>query len=178
MKDLLELVRQCQLELAPLRIPWGRVRNWSVNTRAKARWGLCTKVGRGVFDIQVSASLLEDSLGDQPAKDTIVHELLHTVPGCFKHTGKWKRYAETVNFLLPQYNIKTRSSCEDKGLEDTRPDPECCYLLKCLQCGAEIKRQKKSAVVEHLEHYRCKCGGRLTRITNQMRGGDCNEKTG
>ena len=35
---------------------------------------------------------------------------------------------------------------------------------KCLRCGSEIGRQRMSAAVEHPEHYRCKCGGRLRRI--------------
>lgn len=164
MKDLWKLAGECQRDLLSVQIHTGKVRNWSVNTRAKARWGLCTKVARGVFDIQIAASLLQDEVEDQAAKDTIVHELLHTIPGCFKHTGKWKQYAETVNFLLPQYNIKTRSSFEEKGLEDTRSEPVYRYILKCQDCGTEIKRQKKSAAVEHPEHYRCKCGGRLSRI--------------
>lgn len=164
MKNLLELARDCQKELACLRIPWGKVRNWSVNTRAKARWGLCTKVGRGVFDIQIAASLLDDTIDDQAAKDTIAHELLHTVPGCFKHTGKWKQYAELINKLMPHYSIKTRTSYADKGVEDLRSAPTYRYILKCEQCGREVRRQKKSAVIEHPENYRCKCGGKLKRI--------------
>ena len=164
MKDLRKLAGECQIDLLSVNIHIGKVRNWSVNTRAKARWGLCTRVSKGLFDIQVSAALLRDDLDDKAAKDTIVHELLHTIPGCFKHTGKWKRYADTVNFLLPQYSIKARSSYEDKGLEDTRPEPVYRYILKCQDCGTEIKRQKKSIAVEHPERYRCKCGGRLRRI--------------
>lgn len=164
MKDLLERVRQCQLELSPLRIPWGRVRNWTVNTRAKARWGLCTRVSREVFDIQVAASLLDDEMNDQPAKDTIVHELLHTVPGCFKHTGKWRLHADLINKLMPHYCIKTRTSYEEKGVKDNRAAPTYRYVLKCENCSREVRRQKKSAVIEHPEHYRCKCGGKLMRI--------------
>ena len=164
MKDLWKLAGECQRDLLSVQIHTGKVRNWSVNTRAKARWGLCTKVARGLFDIQIAASLLQDEVEDHAVKDTIVHELLHTIPGCFNHTGKWKQYAETVNFLLPQYRIKARSSYEDKGLEDTRPEPEYRYILMCQDCGTEIKRQKKSAAVEHPERYRCKCGGKLTRI--------------
>lgn len=164
MKDLLELVCVCQKELASLRIHWGEVRNWSVNTRAKARWGLCTKVSRGVFDIQIAASLLDDTVDDQATKDTIAHELLHTVPGCFKHTGKWKQYAELINKEMPYYRIKSRSSYADKGVEDLRGDPTYRYILKCEQCSREVHRQKKSAVIEHPENYRCKCGGKLKRI--------------
>ena len=164
MKDLGKLAGECQRELLSANIHTGKVRNWTVNTRAKARWGLCTRVAKGLFDIQISAALLRDDLDDKAAKDTIVHELLHTIPGCFKHTGKWKRYADTVNFLLPQYCIKARSSYEDKGLEDPRPEPVYRYVLKCQDCGTEIRRQKKNAAVEHPERYRCKCGGRLRRI--------------
>ena len=164
MKDLMKLVGESQRELASLNIRTSNVRNWSVNTRAKARWGYCVKVSKGLFDIQIAAALLQDDVDDQAVKDTIVHELLHTIPGCFKHTGKWKQYANTINRLLPQYKIKRGSSYEEKGLEDLRPKPQCRYILKCLRCGSEIGRQRMSAAVEHPEHYRCKCGGRLTRI--------------
>ena len=164
MKDLMKLVGESQRDLVSLSIRTGNVRNWSVNTRAKARWGYCVKVSKGLFDIQIAAALLQDDVDDQAVKDTIVHELLHTIPGCFKHTGKWKQYANTVNRLLPQYKIKRGSSYEEKGLEDLRPKPQCRYILKCLRCGSEIGRQRMSAAVEHPEHYRCKCGGRLTRI--------------
>lgn len=164
MKDLMKLVGESQRDLASLNIHTGNVRNWSVNTRAKARWGYCVKVSKGLFDIQIAAALLQDDVDDQAVKDTIVHELLHTIPGCFKHTGKWKQYANTINRLLPQYKIKRGSSYEEKGLEDLRPKPQCRYILKCLRCGSEIGRQRMSAAVERPEHYRCKCGGRLTRI--------------
>ena len=164
MKDLMKLVGESQRDLASLNIRTGNVRNWSVNTRAKARWGYCVKVSKGLFEIQIAAASLQDDVDDQAVKDTIVHELLHTIPGCFKHTGKWKQYANTVNRLLPQYKIKRGSSYEEKGLEDLRPKPQCRYILKCLRCGSEIGRQRMSAAVEHPEHYRCKCGGRLTRI--------------
>lgn len=159
MKDLLELVQQCQMELSPLRIPWGRVRNWSVNSRAKARWGLCTKVGRGEFDVQMAVPLLDDSLDDQLAKDTIVPELLHTVPGCFKHTGKWKQYVDLINKLMPHCSIKARSSYEDTGAADLRTAPIYKYILKCEQCGREVRRQKKCSVVGHPENYCRRCGG-------------------
>lgn len=164
MKDLIALARSCQRDLAALCIPWGKVRNWSVNTKAKTRWGLCMKVSRGVFDIQIAASLLEDAIDDQAAKDTVVHELLHTVPGCFKHTGKWKQYAELINKLIPHYSIKSCSSYADKGVEDLRGAPAYRYILKCEQCGREVRRQKKSAVIVHPEYYCCKYGGKLKRI--------------
>jgi len=164
MKNLPKLAEECRRDLMSAQIHTGNIRNWIVNTRARARWGLCSKVASGLFDIEISAILLQDCVDDQTVKNTIAHELLHTIPGCFKHTGKWKQYAIVVNRKLPQYNIKSRSSYKEKGLEDARPDPKCRYVLCCLQCGKEIKRQRKSVAVKNPECYRCLCGGRLTRV--------------
>lgn len=91
MKDLLRLAQQCQNDLLSAGIRCGNVRSWIVNTRAKARWGLCKKVGRSLYDIQIAEALLQDNVSDQAAKDTIAHELIHTVPGCF--CPHWKMEA-------------------------------------------------------------------------------------
>lgn len=162
MKDLIKLADECRKDLLSIGISCAAVRSWSVNDRAKARWGLCTKDAQGVFHIQIAGVLLQDHVDDQAAKDTIAHELLHTLPGCFQHTGKWKQYAALVNCRLPRYRIKTRSTFADKGFAENRPEPIYRYILKCRQCGAEIRRQRKSSVVEHPERYRCVCGGRLS----------------
>lgn len=85
-------------------------------------------------------------------------------PVAFKHTGKWRRYAGLINKLLPHYSIKTHTSYEEKGVMDNRAAPTYRYILKCDSCGREVRRQKICAVVEHPEHYRCMCGGKLKRI--------------
>ena len=164
MKDLQELAAQCRAELASIQIPYGKVRIWSVNCRAKARWGLCKKLPDGTYEIEIAKALLQDDVDDIAVKNTVIHELLHTCPGCFKHTGRWKQYADKVNRLLPQYNIKRVTSAEEKGVEVRRKKPEYRYILRCSSCGNEIKRQKKTAVIDHPEHYRCTCGGKLIRI--------------
>lgn len=81
---------------------------------------------------------------DQTLKDTIVHELLHTVPGCLDHKGKWEMYAELVNRRLPQYTIKRTASWEEKGIMIDRGEPVYRYILQCSNCGAEFPRERKS----------------------------------
>ena len=164
MKDLQELATQCQAELASIGIPFRRVKIWSINCRAKARWGLCKKLPDGTYEIEIAKALLQDDVDDIAVKNTIIHELLHSCPGCVKHTGRWKQYATRVNRYLPQYNIKCTTSAEEKGVAVRRNEPVYRYILKCCDCGNEIRRQKKSAAIEHPEHYRCKCGGKLSRI--------------
>lgn len=164
MKDLRSLVSQCQAELASIGIICGKVSRWSVNTRARTRWGMCKKLPDGTFEIEISVMLLQDAVSDRAAKETVIHELLHTVPGCNGHTGKWKLLAAQVNQKLPMYQIKRTTSAAEKGLQSPLKPQSYRYLLRCTGCGKNIQRQKKSAVVEHPERYRCACGGKLIRI--------------
>ena len=97
MKDLIRLVAICQADLDSLGVKYGKVSNWTVNTRAKRRLGQCKKAGLGLFDINISEALLNDDIDDQISLDTIMHELLHTVQGCFNHGEKWKSYAKYIN---------------------------------------------------------------------------------
>lgn len=165
MKNLMSLVEICKSELDSLGIKYGNICSWSVNTRAKRRLGQCKKVGRDLFEINISATLLRDDIEDRLALNTIMHELLHTVKGCFNHTGKWKEYAEYINKNLNGYNIKrVAKPCEMGGVLETKA-PIYKYVLRCTKCGQEIKRQKQSTVISNYKRYRCsKCGGKLERI--------------
>lgn len=117
------------------------------------------------FRISISARLLQDSVSDQAAKNTIMHELLHTVKGCYGHKGKWKDLALTVNRLLPQYTIKRTTSAEEKGLESIRKKRTNRYAVKCEHCGKEFCREKMSKLIQHPEKFRCGiCGNSLIRV--------------
>lgn len=161
MKDLQKLVSECEADLASLGIQPGTISRWEINTRAKHRWGLCKRNPDGSFLISISASLLSDSVSDQAAKNTILHEMLHTVPGCLSHTERWLWLANKVNRRLPRYTIKRTTSAEEKGIALEEPK----YLLKCTGCGTEFGRERLSALVRQPEKYRCaQCGHSLQRI--------------
>ncbi len=164
MKDLEKHAAQCQRDLDSLDIPYGKVCRWEINTRAKARWGLCKCLKGGGFVISIAQILLEDDVADQALKDTIVHELLHTVPGCLDHKGKWKMYAELVNRKLPQYTIKRTASREEKGIAERQVAPIYHYAVKCNGCGTVFQRERESKLIKHPEQFRCGlCHGRLIR---------------
>ena len=111
MKNLQNLAAACEADLRSIGIRPGRVSAWRVDTRAKSRWGQCRELTPGCFEISIAARLLQDDVSDQAAKDTILHELLHTVRGCHGHTGRWAELAAQVNRLLPQYTIKRTKPC-------------------------------------------------------------------
>jgi predicted SprT family Zn-dependent metalloprotease len=165
MKDLILISNICKKHLEDLGIKYGNVRNWSVNTRAKSRLGQCKKVGIDTFDINISERLLEDNLDIQIALNTIMHEMLHTIPGCFNHGKKWKTYASYINQKLPQYNITRVAVNDSVGVHTEHEKPVFNYVLRCSGCGQEIKRQRKSKVITNYKKYRCgKCGGRFERM--------------
>lgn len=165
MKNLSELIKECKADLDLLGIKYSKRINWSVNTRAKKRWGICKKFSDGHYEISIAAALLEDAIDRQSAKNTIVHELLHTVWGCYGHKGKWKSLAQRVNCELNGYSIKRVTSLEEKGFITQSKPTEYRYLLRCKNCGAEIGRQRESKAVINYKNYRCsKCRGELERL--------------
>ena len=164
MKDLKKLAQQCIQELGAVGICCGNVKQLAVNYRAKKRWGVCKKQSDGSFIIEIAEVLLQDHVSDIAVKNTLIHELLHTCPGCFSHTGKWKQYADHVNRMLPQYTIKRVTAAEEKGVTLRKKEPVYRYILVCSSCNQYYKRQRISPVIEHPERYRCSCGGKLQRI--------------
>lgn len=165
MKDLNTLAAACTQDLLSIGIQPGTVNKWIINTRAKCRWGLCKSVAPGLFDISIAYCLLQDNIDDQAAKDTILHELLHTVKGCNGHKGKWKELASKVNAQLPQYTIKRTTSYNEKGVERATKVRTNRYTVRCPKCGKEYHREKESKVIKYPERYQCGlCGSRLERV--------------
>ena len=125
-----------------------------VNTRARNRFGCCRPEGKG-YVIEVSAALLEAE--EDAVCRVLAHEVLHTCPGCSNHGPRWKRWAGIMSRQFG-YDIHRTDSYAGLGLEDDRPVR---WLVVCHSCGKSIPRMKRSALVEHPERYRCRCGGFL-----------------
>jgi predicted SprT family Zn-dependent metalloprotease len=133
----------------------------AVNSRAVRRFGCCI-VKDNKFYIEISSKLLDAP--EQMRKQTLAHEILHTCPGCKNHGNRWKQYAQKMNSAYG-YNISRATTHEQLGIDDTVSYR---YLLKCQNCGAEIKRMRRSKLTDHPELYRCKCGGKLNLTDPQI----------
>ena len=161
MKDLNSLADKCIRLLNNIGINCGRV-NFTINTRAKKRWGQCAAKGDNSFEISISHILLQDNIDDIAAENTIIHELLHAADSCKNgHRGRWLMYAQMVMNAYPQYTIKRLTSAEEKGLSNDNPSgPNYKYLFRCLGCGAEIGFVRSCPFVKSPSSYTCrKCGG-------------------
>ena len=166
MKDLNKLFNECKDELKKINIPFSNDIDLDVMT-SKRSWGTCIlhRLDNN-FTIKINIKLLDDNVPDIPAKNTIIHELLHTCPNCMKHTGEWKEYANKVNCYYSQYNIKRTNSSEEYEVKIKPVTYN--YLFKCDKCGKEIGYQRNSSkFVQYYWRYTHSVdGGHFIKIDN------------
>ena len=137
MKDLQMIATECIRDLNAIGIyPHCKAEDFSVNTRAKQRWGQCRKKG-DKYSINISNRLLYDDIDDMATKTTVMHELLHSCDNAMEHKHEWLRLANKVNRAYG-YNIKRCTSASEKMTDE------------------QIKRYNKP--VEHAKTYICTCG--------------------
>ena len=160
--NLIQLLAQCEYELASIGIITGAVKEIKINPRFTSTWGYCKKLPNGDFAIDLSKRLFEEG-NEKGIKTTIIHELLHTCEGCFNHGAEWKAKAEKVNAAYG-YNIKRCTSAKEKGIEETGRGTKIKYIVVCARCGYEFCRSKESNLIKYPSRYLCSCGGKLKRI--------------
>ena len=168
-KDQLnQWLREEQDNLTAIGIPISRDTCPEIRLSKATSWyGQCqqNRVYQGKrYKYVISISVYHLSSSERAIRNTLIHELLHTCPGCLNHGPKWKTYASIVGRRLG-YSIirsggdKEKDSVIEAARETKRAGYQTRYLLVCTQCGQEFTRYRKSNLVLHPEKYRCKCGG-------------------
>ncbi len=159
-KEVNDLMQELSLALRELGIPVSRAirPEVAINSRARRRNGCCYHQADGSCRIEVSRRLLEEP---KLLRQTLVHELLHTCPGCMNHGKRWKAYAERANAAMGLSVQRLAQPGEEAG--PLRHDPVH-YVLECQSCGQRFFRRRMSKLVKYPRRYRCQCGGKLKRI--------------
>ncbi len=165
MKELKKTADECISQLRAIGINCGNVR-FTVNSRAKKRWGQCKVISGDTCEISISDRLLADSADELALKNTIIHELLYAADKCLSgHRGRWLAMAGTVMKAYPQYDIKRCTSAEEKGFSETYVPTkklEYSYFFRCLGCGTEAKYKKATKFTRNPLAYVCvKCRGKF-----------------
>lgn len=163
MKDLKALLKEVLEDFDALDIKYGKIVEITPNSRAKSRWGQCRKRPDGYY-ININTALLADDVPDKGAKDTIAHEVCHTIKGCMNHGPEWKHYAQMLSVF--GYLIKRTGSAEDKGIStaSVAVTKNYKYMLYCRKCGKQYYYCTKSKAVtavstQKYHNYRCSCCG-------------------
>lgn len=126
-------------------------------SKATSYFGQCKRQGD---EFLISISKYHLSNPRQAILETMIHEVLHTVEGCFNHGNRWKAVVGRVNRRYG-YSIARVGSMNSEVQLDT-PVSATKYVIVCKSCGFEYKRSRKSKLTENPERYRCsKCRGKL-----------------
>jgi predicted transglutaminase-like cysteine proteinase len=168
--EYVRLADKCMQDLIDVDMPINTNINFVINSRAKRRFGQCRKLPlyesreKGYeYEIEISNELIKKGINIKAFKETVYHELIHTVPGCMNHGIKFKQYIHKVNALF-NTNIGTTSTYEKLGIANEDEIKGIKYIIKCEKCNHLHKRSKKTKFITHYNHYTCGCGGKLTRI--------------
>lgn len=134
---------------------------WSIKiTNATSYWA---NIGRDKsvksrFGMHISRTfekIPDEQLAKLRFETCMIHELIHTLPGCNNHGNNFKRIGRMVKRKYPQYDICRCVSAEEFGVE-TKERPAR-YIIKCEHCMHEYRYQRKPKYA--VSEYKCsKCG--------------------
>lgn len=158
---LIEYANSAKAMLDECNIPISEnITAFRLNGRLRSTWGRCRRWPDGHFEIELQKKMFENG-SSEGIINTLIHELLHTCPGCFNHGKQWKKHAEIVKKRFG-LNITRTDTAENKGMEETQLDMEKYkYKIKCCNCGHSWLRRRKVKLVKHPDWFRCPCGGEL-----------------
>ena len=132
----------------------------SINTLGKCN----RKIIGGIIKIfTISLNEYLENCTDQTIKNTIAHELIHTIDGCFDHKNKFKIMAQKIKQLGYEVSRTSKSKEFSEFVQKLRQDNETrrkskIYKVTCNHCGRSVLRQRKINV----NHYICPvCSGSL-----------------
>lgn len=165
MKDLMYYVNYAYMILNECNIPYSNYITFNTPKQWKGKWGNCHRdydyiLRKYRYDITLNKILLEETTSEDALMDTLLHEIIHTCDGAFKHTGNFKVYANKVNSKFG-YHIKRCTSEEEKGLE--LPKPIYRYTVECDNCHSQWHYQKRTKFINSVykdggKNYKCACG--------------------
>ena len=112
------------------------------------------------YHIEISPWVM--NLNEEIIKNTIIHELIHCLPGCDNHGKDFKKYAKFINEKLC-YNITTAGNkAEDYKKSNLQlvENNEYNYKIQCKKCNQVFYRKRLVKGFE--KKYICsRCGGKF-----------------
>ena len=103
--------------------------------------------------IGINKKLIEDNF---EIEKTMVHELIHTIPGCNNHGPNFKRYAELINRHYPEYNVSTYYTPDSDETENIANIKKPKYVVTCENCGVKTYFYRKCKTLDILSRCTCK----------------------
>lgn len=108
---------------------------WSKDAAGQCIWKYVC--GIKIFILNISKYTLEYK-DNKDIDNVIVHELIHTIDGCFNHGREWKSWANKVNY---KYGLHVTQYVPER-LYVTKNETKEKYGIKCDKCNKIIARYK------------------------------------
>lgn len=169
MRDLQKYANECINDMKVLGIKVPYIKEFKVNKRAKSRYGQCQRINGG-YSINICVDLLDEECPLGALKETLYHEIIHTLPRCFNHGEEFKRYAGMVNKAYgvnvsrcstkeEKYGIVYAKKLEEKAVANAVVRRYQLYCPSCNEIVADRIGQRSPKWFAHANRYSCRhCG--------------------
>ena len=162
--DLNKILSEVKKEAEKVGLPLGEINPMVGIADATSFYGQC-RFKNGVYSIRISKYIVND---ENAIRETIAHELCHAHETGRRHGEGWKQRASIMNkeygYHIARVGgkyVDSNGILKEKVMVASNKDT---YILKCVNCGWEYKRNRLTKVVKNPELFKCgKCHGNLER---------------
>lgn len=171
-EQLMVLFEECKTQLVNL----GYIEilnnhyNIYINTKFKSVLGRIGRYLPNYFIIEINSRYL-DVCTENAIKNTIMHELIHSIQGCMNHGCKWKNIAHQVNSFYG-YNVQRTNSYKEYDSVYTPHALPYKYMIRCKHCNKIWKYKKTTNIIKELQQnnasslYCPYCNHRVFELSN------------
>ena len=87
-----------------------------------------------------------------------MHEVIHSIPGCYNHGQKWKSIGKQVCSRYTDYIITRVSTSENEGFYNAMAaEGKYKYKIVCEKCGATGYMARATATLSACRNGKAKC---------------------
>jgi DNA-directed RNA polymerase subunit RPC12/RpoP len=125
-------------------------------SKARSYWAYVEKKGSNYFWIRVSdvfAEITDCSVRKEKLLETIIHELVHTIPKCMNHKTYWKANCSKVRIKYPRFKLDVTDDMSGFGISEKVRDDK--YIITCQHCGHKWNYKRKPKWINRADMCRC-----------------------
>ncbi len=169
-----EIVKECIGKLNNLGVPISKsicfAFNGGFSYYGRTHYGAKIKNKYGCdFFVTINKFIIDE----KDKKNTVVHELLHTVKGGMWHSGEWKKYKLLVNkntefkiTILGKVKLEQQAYKNKKVFDFSEYDSSTMDLFECPKCKTKICIKKGACQTKDkkCKYFCSKCKKRFERV--------------